>query len=337
MSKLNLPDGFIDQRKRDEFFFFVGVGNLMISSWLIGAFPWLYWIYHSFKMILLLSFRVYNFTEKKLQFWLFEYCYIVNYWLLLYYLLCLVQSCPWQETIFRVAFTCCVGPLALSIAAFRNSLVFHSSSQTIILAIHFSPNVAMWGMRWWPSQLENIFPNTFQIGCNSSPRAQFSLFFSSEDCPATFTQLYAWPLFHYFVLWAIPYYIFFFVIGKKILRKGGYYTMFDDMLKNPFVKKAINIGGSWGQEFKYMCCHGLLCSIAFFLGPLLWHSFVLHSIYLGLIVAIAVYNGGSYYFQVFAKTYYRKLIEEEIDAEVAAPDIETIDAGITLDNDITEG
>lgn len=307
-AKLNTKDPLVKKKVLiDEVSYFFGVANVMFSSWLIGAFPWAYWVHHLFKLIVYMSYRVYNFSERKLQFWLFDYCYVINYWIVLYYVLSLAGVCPWPETVFRVAFTSVVGPLALSVAAFRNSLVFHSSDQLIILAIHFSPNVAIWGMRWWPKELDQSFPGIFNIGCGSDPPQQFSLFFSKEECPATFSQLYGWPIFIY-ALWAITYYLFFFVFAKGILKRGGYYTMFEDMSKNTAVKAVLNLGGSWGQELKYMCAHGTLCCVSLLIGPLLWHSFILHTIYLGVIVAFAVFNGGTFYFQVFAKNYYASLI-----------------------------
>jgi len=86
--------------------------------------------------------------------------------------------------------------------------------------------------------------------------------------------------------------------------------MFDDMSQKPEIAKVLAMGGNWGKEIKYMCCHGFLCYCAFFLGPLFWHSFVLHSFYLVAILAVAVYNGGTFYFRVFARKYYQPLIQE---------------------------
>lgn len=128
----------------DEIYYFIGVANVMFSSWLIGAYPYYYWIHHSAKMVVYLTIRIIKFTKKRQQFWLLDYCYVVNYLLLLFYILSLAGVCPWQKEFFRVLFTSSVGPLALSIAAFRNSLVFHSSANLVILAVHFSPNLAMW-------------------------------------------------------------------------------------------------------------------------------------------------------------------------------------------------
>jgi hypothetical protein len=64
-----------------------------------------------------------------------------------------------------------------------------------------------------------------------------------------------------------------------------------------------------------MCTHGILCYLAFFLGPLLWRSFVLHTVYLLLLVLSAVYNGATFYFRVFSKRYYKTLLELELKRE----------------------
>lgn len=132
--------------RSDEINFFLGVCNVMFSAWLVGAFPFGYWIYHSFKIIILMLIRLRDFSSRRLQFWLLDYCYVINYSLLVFYLLSLAGVCPQPKVVFRILFTSCVGPLALSVAAFRNSLVFHSSKNIVILAVHFSPNVAMWSV-----------------------------------------------------------------------------------------------------------------------------------------------------------------------------------------------
>jgi hypothetical protein len=213
-------------------------------------------------------------------------------------------------------FTSCVGPLALSIAAFRNSLVFHATDQITILAVHFAPNCAIWGMRWWPDELQRTFPGVFELECSGS---QLGRIFSGDNCPASFGQLYGLPIFLYVVLWATPYYLFFFVFAKSALKQGGYYTMYEDMVKtNINIQKVVNLGGSSWGEIKYMSFHGVLCYLAFLMGPLLWHSFPLHTVYMLALLCVSTYNGGTYYFRVFAKKYYKaKLLEAAVDIERA--------------------
>ena len=64
-------------------------------------------------------------------------------------------------TIFRMFFTFSTGPLAISIALFRNSLVFHSFDHMCILAVHIGPPLTLYGMRWYAEDLENHGPIHF--------------------------------------------------------------------------------------------------------------------------------------------------------------------------------
>jgi hypothetical protein len=298
----------------DELSFFIGVTNVMFSSWFIGAYPFAYWILHSVKIVVLLVLRLIDFSKRKLQFWLLDYCYVINYLILIYYLLSVAGVCPYPKVVFRILFTSCVGPLALSIPAFRNSLVFHSTDQIVILAVHWSPNVAMWGMRWWSERLKNHFGDAFDIGCSEISGNEFKLFFDKDGCPATFSEIYGLPVFLYVICWATPYYLFFFIFAAKALKRNGYYTMFEDMVKtNSIIKKVVNLGGSKAKEVKYMLAHGCCAYLSFFMGPLLWHSFALHTIYLIFIMSISIYNGGTFYFRVFAKKYYKDMIALEVE------------------------
>ena len=75
-----------------------------------------------------------------------------------------------------------------------------------------------------------------------------------------------------------------------------------------------------------MCCHASLCALALLLGPLLWHSFALHTAFLAAVVAAAVRNGGAYYFRIFAKRYYQKPLEDEAKAAEAAAEADAVAA-----------
>jgi Protein of unknown function (DUF2838) len=147
--------------RKDERSFSFGVLNLIFSSWLVGSAPHLYWIWYSVKIVFLLTRRVVKYTAKKWQFFLIEFCYLVNYWSVIYYAICLIEANtsfldsyrswldPLGVPLFRVAFTWCVGPVAMSVPILHNSLIFHSSDQITILTVHLSPNIALYGMRWW--------------------------------------------------------------------------------------------------------------------------------------------------------------------------------------------
>ena len=323
IGKKNVPE----KVKRDEFCFVIGVFNLMFSTFLISAFPWAYWIWHSLKMVILLLYRLHKFTLIKYQYFLLDFCYIANYWTILYYAICLLKSNfialeplnallnPLGGIVFRIFFTWCVGPLALSIAFFRNSLVFHSSDQIIILATHLSPNLAIYGMRWWAYDLNNQFPNTFHIACETNLKSMImnpdlsmptSLFFDAgESCEATFNSLFTIPLYSYFLLWTIPYALFFLIFESKALEKGGYHTMYSTMKENPMLKNLLSYGGNKFQPVIYMLTHGFLCSLSFLISPLVWNSFLLHTCYLLILLGIAVKNAATSYRWVFAANHYK--------------------------------
>jgi hypothetical protein len=301
--------------KKDEIAFTLGVVNLCFSSWLVGAYPQCFWLYHMIKIPVLLSYKLYLNSFIKKQFFLLDYCYVVNYFSVIYYALCLMKAnipalegangINWLGPIaFRCLFTQAVGPMAMAIPAFRNSLVLHDWNQVAVLATHWSPNIALWGMRWWPTALEKSFPDTFHIECENLP-SQLDLFFSKDDCHGTFLEMWATPIASYLLLWAIPYTIFIFYCGAGMIERGGYITMYDDMKDHAFFKWWLATCGGGTKAFKYMLAHWIACSLAMLMGPLLWHSFALHTTYLLLIFIVSIHNGGTYYFRVFAKRYYK--------------------------------
>lgn len=105
-----------------------------------------------------------NNREKKYHYFLFDFCYYANLLILAY-----VNFFPKSETLFAICFAFCtgipvvratlglfepqanvflIGPLAWSILAWRNSLVFHSLDKTTSLFIHLTPNLLFYALRW---------------------------------------------------------------------------------------------------------------------------------------------------------------------------------------------
>jgi hypothetical protein len=84
----------------------------------------------------------------KWQWWLADFCYIVNYLSWLYFLLCFCQAnieplhflkeCTDHlgPMLFRVAFVWSNGILAAAISLFSNMLIIHSPAALSSLAIH---------------------------------------------------------------------------------------------------------------------------------------------------------------------------------------------------------
>eukprot|EP00971_Amphidinium_carterae_P293313 5823740-Amphidinium_carterae.1 len=87
----------------------LGVGNLAFSSYIIGAFPVLYFLYYSPKVAALILLRAVKFYRKKQHLLLFDFCYWANF-LCLFYCWCMPKS----PVLFQVIFVVANGPLAWS-------------------------------------------------------------------------------------------------------------------------------------------------------------------------------------------------------------------------------
>ena len=113
------------------------------------------------------------------------------------------------------------------------------------------------------------------------------------------------------------YYVLTFVLLRNRIEGRGLKTMFSLMVprdpeaakRSPLARMVLKASPSV-QPFMYLGCHGLAASISFLPVPLFWNHFWLHTIALLGCLAMCVYNGGSYYFKVFATKYVAQLQAE---------------------------
>ena len=179
-----------------------------------------------------------------------------------------------------------MGPLALSIALFRNALVFHSVDHMTILAVHIGPPLACYGMRWYAAELEKAHPDTFHIAINDR-----------DDASELLRTLLVIPTVMYIVLWTIPYSLTIFYLRFKKIQESNYETMY-----NAYGTSLVQKLGYFGERFKpavYMSIHGTLCFLSFLLSQILWRSFWANTFYLLGLLFVSVWNGSTYYFEVF--------------------------------------
>ena len=204
--------------------------------------------------------------------------------------------------IFRILFTACVGPLALSVLAFRNSVVFHNIDHLTSTVLHWTPQVSIWGMRWWVNDLENTFPNVFNIGCGE-PNApyQWSIFFGKDVCSGSIVDLWVIPAIVYILLYSIPYGVIVFYCSRKSLHEKGFQINFELLKNKPPLKSLLKIGGERFKPLKYSLIHGMFVIVTFLLSPLMWNSFAIHTIYLVAILMKATINGATYHVRAYTK------------------------------------
>ena len=126
--------------------FTTGIINIVLSAYLLGAFPSLYYLWYTPKAVVLIGLRWLNFRKRGTHYLLFDFCYFANGLLLAY-----VWLFPASPELFLIVFTVANGPLAWSILAFNQSLVLHNWQQITSVFIHTSPACITLGLRWYAS------------------------------------------------------------------------------------------------------------------------------------------------------------------------------------------
>lgn len=111
---------------REKISFIAGVVNIFISGYLIGAYPDYFYIWYSLQLAYFMPIRYYNYHKKGYHYFLADLCYFVN-------LLCILSIWvfPQSKRLFISTFCLTFGNNAISIALWRNSLVFHSHDKIV--------------------------------------------------------------------------------------------------------------------------------------------------------------------------------------------------------------
>lgn len=273
---------------RDTIAFFLGVVNVALIGFWMGRHPQTYYHYWALKSVILFSWRWHKYRQKGWQYLMLELCYFGNFLGILH-----VYVWPHNVIMRKLAFAVCAGPLMWSIMAMRNSLVFHDIDKMTTLMMHASPALAGWSLRWYPDDHYRHL----------------------NYAEATWMELVFTPIIFY-VVWVNLYYYLCFVLLKDRIKKKGGVTMFDIMVpkdpakikKNPILRFLMSFPPAW-QPVVYLACHGTLASASFIPTYLFWNHFVLHTCALLFCLALSVWNGGTFYFKVFAKRYQSELEE----------------------------
>ncbi|CEL92281.1 unnamed protein product [Vitrella brassicaformis CCMP3155] len=297
---------------RDELAFFIGVCNLICDTWVLARCPEDFWLVHAVKTPVLFFIRYFDYRRAATHYYLLDFCYEANALFACYCIYGLgcgvvgLPKLPGFDTdnprIFKVVFAWVTGPLSWGLALNRNSLVFHSLDMTTNLFIHATPCLAVWAIRWHADRVLDKWQFLPRVCEPSSP--------SPIYCDATAYELLVLPLLVYILIWQVPYYLVMFKVAAKRIEKRNYDTVYLYMLRTIKPLAAIvKAAGSWGP-LVYMFIHALGCSLCMLLSFIWWRSYWAHTIFLASMVALAVWNGSTYYFEVFAEKYSKTIYEE---------------------------
>jgi hypothetical protein len=277
----------------DKIAFFLGVWNVALSAYWVGAAPHTFHHYWLAKCLLLFTFRFFSYRRKGHHWLMLEFCYLGNLAGLYFAFLA-----PASAAARRVAFGVSAGPLMFSILAMRNSLVLHSADHMTTLMMHASPAVFAWVLRWRPDP-------AWTAGMGAAERAEYDT--------ATWAQLTLASLGFYFA-WLAAYALIFFLLLPRRIEARGRMTMMKLMVPADAAKAArsplarlVNAAPPRARPLAYLACHALAATVAFLPVKLFWASQIAHTTALLGCLSVAAWNGGGYYFHVFAKKYAASL------------------------------
>ena len=163
--------------------------NVALTAFIIGRVPSRYYVYWTIKSVLLFTWRFFSYRRKSLQWLMLELCYFGNFVGLIH-----VWFFPESIAQRRLAFAFASGPLMFSIAAMRNSLVFHDVDKSTTLMMHASPAMAAWTLRWYDTVNVSMAP----IGVRTD----------------AFCELVAKPVAVY-IVWVVAYYLIVFKLRQR--------------------------------------------------------------------------------------------------------------------------
>eukprot|EP00931_Biecheleriopsis_adriatica_P066641 TRINITY_DN40949_c0_g1_i1.p1 TRINITY_DN40949_c0_g1~~TRINITY_DN40949_c0_g1_i1.p1 ORF type:complete len:356 (-),score=66.18 TRINITY_DN40949_c0_g1_i1:2-1069(-) len=280
---------------RDQFLFTCGVMNVGFTMWLQGYSPVMgYTWWHSIKVVLLTSWRWYSYRQKKQHYFLWDLCYWVNFLSLAY--LWVMPDAGW---VFEDFFILANGPLAWSVLAFNNSLVFHSEDHMISCFIHISPVLLSYGLRW-----------------HALPDGRFIIHRHADATTSILSQVAAAEL-HFYIPWMVVYYVWVLVVMDSRVRSREYLTLYSYVTSKgmlaplmPYVSRH-----SIMQKTFYCLSHYLFGLITAILAALLWRNYWAHTFFIFSMCFCACWNGGGYYFRYFARRYMEKLEAETSKAQ----------------------
>ncbi|KFA62774.1 hypothetical protein S40285_07552 [Stachybotrys chlorohalonatus IBT 40285] len=281
---------------REKISFICGVMNIFISGYLIGGFPQYFHIWYTIQLLYFMPIRVFTYHRRGMHYFLADLCYFVNLLLSLS-----IWVFPNSKRLFTAAYCLAYGNNAVAIIMWRNSLVFHSFDKVTSLFIHIMPCATLHCLvHLTPIESqENRFPAIWTIR-SAEP--------GSPKAYANVISMLAWSSIPYAV-WQLSYY-FFITVRRRDKIAAGRPTSFT-WLRRSYSKTWI---GRFVlslpiplQEPAFMMIQYCYAVLTMLPCPLWFYSRWASSLFLVTVFAWSIYNGSTYYIDVFGKRFQKEL------------------------------
>jgi len=307
-----------------------GLANFVATVAVALRFPQFFWIVHVVKALIYLPWRFVRFRRDNCELFLLDFCYVSTYLTVVTCLLAFIRIETGFETflhaynwvLIRAQFTFANGALAWSIIIFKNSIVFYNIDQMCSVFIHLSPAIFCWCLRWGggfgQEFMESWWPGMFDVCPGVDPKdsdvcLQWENTFEwCHACPAPFTDFVLIPVVLYMVLWAVPYNLFAFCCFKGWIERNNKDTLYKFVVGDPKKSAFIRKFPEQFWPLAYMMQHFITIVTLGCLTTIFWHNFFIHCVFGAVLVLVAIHNGSTYTFRVFALRYADGVLQDNI-------------------------
>lgn len=285
-------------RTREKITFFLAVMSLFVTALLLGMAPeWLH-VAYTLQAAYYLPMRVYRYKKRHWHYFLFDLCYYANIINILY-----IWFFPENAALFVACYCLSHGSVASAVITWRNSLVFHDFDKVTSLFVHIYP------------------PLVFSVIRHNYPGAK-ERFPALKDVPHLKPVQALLLSGIVYLIWQLLYWKFVFINRRTKIQSGQRTTSLTYLLndKRGVIGRALQATSPQRREVYFMAGQ-FVYSIVTELPAvfLLYDSKIASDIFLVLIFAVSVWNGGGFYVEVFGRKFERELeaLRKEL-AEVSA-------------------
>ncbi|KAI9798098.1 MAG: hypothetical protein M1833_004995 [Piccolia ochrophora] len=283
--------------------FIAGVLNVFISGYMIGAWPEYMYIWYTIQLCYFMPVRYYTYHKRGYHYFLADLCYFVNLLALL-----TIWAFPQSKRLFISTYCLAYGNNAVAIAMWRNSMVFHSLDKVTSLFVHIMPPVTLHCLvHLIPADLQRArFPAIYVI--------KYSLPGDKEHY--SLTEMMIWATVPYAV-WQLSYH-FLITVRRREKIAAGRPTSFTFLRKSyskTWVGRAVLSLPDPLHEPAFMVIQYLYAEMTMLPCPIwFWHRW-LSAAFLLTVFSWSIYNGATYYIDVFGKRFQNEL--EQLRKDVA--------------------
>jgi hypothetical protein len=289
-------------RFRDKITFVLGVSYLWLTALILGKFPKWFSLYNFITVISLVTVRWFYYRSKKWHYFLADLCYFVNA-----AIIALTFFFPNSRHLFAAVFCLVNGPVGFAIIMWRNSLVFHSLDKMTSIAIHISPALTMYTLRWLSLSQES-HPYVIEL-----PDFAFNPNDPTRSLDFSFDEMICSGMIFYFI-WQLVYVYFILIRRSKNVFGGSHATSFTYMLNDyrknkpdSFLLALFYKVPEWSHASLFMLLNFIIAFSTMLPTILFYRYFWVHTIYILFLVMFAIFNGADYYIEVFSRRYTMEL------------------------------